>query len=77
MIPRYSIPVVLTTGVKASDVHERPARITHGSEGFGLWDGGALVATCTSAKRLADWAFENGARSVRHDYDLAIADGEL
>lgn len=35
------------------------------------------TATCVSAKRLSDWAFENGAHSVRHAYDLKLSDGEL
>lgn len=34
------------------------------------------IARCHSAKRLAEWAFEEGAESVRHDYDLRLSDGE-
>lgn len=35
-----------------------------------------VIATCASAKRLSDWAFEHGAFCVRHDYDLSLSDGE-
>lgn len=41
--------------------------------GLGLW---GVVATCPSAKRLSDWAFDNGAQSVKHAYDLKLSDGE-
>lgn len=40
-------------------------------------DGGDLIATCDSAKRLADWAFENGAWKVVYDYDLKLSDDEM
>jgi hypothetical protein len=43
---------------------------------FGLWEGNELLAVCESAKRLSDFAFENGASEVRHDYHLKLSDGE-
>jgi hypothetical protein len=46
-----------------ADLGERPGYLT-------------LLATCDSAKRLSDYAFDNGAMSVRHDYDLRLSDGE-
>lgn len=35
------------------------------------------VATCESAKRLSDYAFDSGAQSVRHAYDLRLSDSEM
>lgn len=35
-----------------------------------------ILAECLSAKRLSDWAFDNGAFEVRHDYDLKLSEGE-
>lgn len=46
-------------------------------ETFDLFDDlGRLIAECASAKRLSDYAFDNGAQSVKHDYDLKLSDGE-
>jgi hypothetical protein len=42
---------------------------------FSLW-GEFEVAADTSAKVLSDWALRNGAREVRHDYDLRLSENE-
>lgn len=43
---------------------------------FELSYNGDLVARCLSAKRLSDWAFEQGAQVVTHSYNLSLSDGE-
>ncbi len=43
---------------------------------FLLRVGNQDIASCEYAKRLSDWAFHNGAFSVKHDYDLRMSDGE-
>ena len=44
---------------------------------FELHHKGELVARCLSAKRLADWSFEQGAQVVVYNYNLSLSDGEL
>ncbi len=44
---------------------------------FDLYVAEDLIATCSSAKRLADWAWAHGAETVRYDYDLALSEDEL
>jgi hypothetical protein len=57
-------------------LHGGAATIKPGTAGYDLTAADELIATCEYAKRLSDWAFERGAHSVRHDYDLKLSDWE-
>lgn len=37
---------------------------------FQAFCSGVLVASSMSSRRLSEWAFSGGSRTVRHDYDL-------
>ena len=80
MIPRRSVPVHEHGSVVSGERLVISASQNFGTEhplDFVLHRGdGESIATCVSAKRLSDWAFENGAQEVRHDYDLRLSDGE-
>jgi hypothetical protein len=67
--------VVKTIG-NVGKLHDGSATIKFCEVGYDLYVGDELVAECEYAKRLSDWAFENGARLVRHDYDLKLSDWE-
>lgn len=75
MIPRRSIPVEEFRVVAPTNV---AIRVSTSGVGFACLSvkTGEVIATCSSAKRLADWAFENGAFEVRHEYDCKLSDSE-
>ncbi len=72
-INRREIPVTVYAKVIPDDVTIRPGMVTN----FELTADGEILATCESSRRLSDWAFQNGALRVRHDFDLRLAEGEL
>ncbi len=43
---------------------------------FDLFVGEELIATCEYSKKLSSWAFNNGAFTVHHNYDLKLAELE-
>ena len=45
--------------------------------GLKVYGGSELIASCASAKRLADWAWAHDVDEVQHRYDLKLSDGEL
>lgn len=51
--------------------------VSNGEYNLSAIDGSVTIASCESAKRLNDWAFEGGAFSVRHQYDCRLSDNEL
>lgn len=62
-------PVKLLSGVES--------KIVVGLENkFTLMVGDEVIAHCPSSKRLNDWAFENHALRVRHDFDLKLSENE-
>jgi hypothetical protein len=64
---------VLTVLAKV-DFDAQEARIIHGEGRFFLAVGPDVAARSEHPKPLANYAWANGARAVRHDYDLKLAE---
>lgn len=60
-----------------SDLHDSDALITAlvgptGEVTFTLLVGDRIISTGPSARKLSQFAFANGAQSVKHDYNLRL-----
>lgn len=62
--------------VEGAGNFEKFGEIRQINEAYHLFDGiGNLVATCPRPQPLATFAFDCGAISVHHNYDLRAAEG--
>lgn len=55
-----------------SALHDADALIVYVDGEFRLLVGAEVLERGPSARKLSQFAFANGAQSVRHDYDLAL-----
>ncbi len=73
--PPESIQIHARTDITGKVAELRARRVDGVEVVFEIYVGGELLATFSKPKKLADWAlWEQGAASVRHEYDLREAE---